>query len=171
MIRKISQNTKATNAFNVLDDILKNHSKKDFFQKFLVENKKEIFDIFKKIHSPREFEDIVLDDDAINLKRKGEQTPIPLTQISSGQRSALALSLFLSLNNKAENGPKVILFDDPITNIDDLNILSFIDYIRFLVIEKRRQIFFATANTKLKNLLQKKFEFLQEDMYSIEFNR
>ncbi len=166
-----SPKNNATKAFAALDDILTNHSKEEFFQKFLEENKKEIVDIFKKIHSPKEFNDIILDDDAIKLKREGEQNLIPLTQISTGQRTALALSLFLSLNNKVENGPKVILFDDPIVSIDDLNMLSFLDYLRFLATERDRQIFFATANTKLKNLLQKKFEFLEEEMKSIEFNR
>ncbi|MDQ7096554.1 hypothetical protein REC12_23445 [Desulfosporosinus sp. PR] len=167
----ISKIINANAAFKVLDDIIKNFSKEDFFKKFIDNNRREIVDIFKKIHSPREFEDIIFEVGEIKLKREGEETPIPLTKISSGQRSALALSLFLSLNNKINNGPKILLFDDPIANVDDLNMLSFIDYLRFLAIEKKRQIFFATANTKLRNLLLKKFQFLNEEMNNVELSR
>lgn len=167
----ITKRINATKGFDILNDILENHSKEEYFKNFFEINRNNIVDIFKKIHSPREFEDIIFEDDGIKLKREGEEIPIPLTKISSGQRSALALSLFLSLNNKIDNGPKVLLFDDPIANVDDLNMLSFIDYLRFLATEKKRQIFFATANTKLSNLLLKKFQFLHEEMNNIEFSR
>ena len=72
----------------------------------------------------------------------------------------MALSIFLTLNKQLDNGPDVILFDDPITTIDDLNVLSFLDYLREIVISTDKQVFFATANNDLANLFSKKFEFL-----------
>lgn len=54
----------------------------------------------------------------------------------------------------------MILMDDPIAHIDDLNSLSFLDYLREIVLTGRRQIYFATANDKLATLFERKFDFL-----------
>ena len=96
---------------------------------------------------------------------------IPLVKISTGQRSALALSIFLALNKKLKRGPNVLLFDDPVTYIDDLNILSFLDYLRELVIQENRQLYFVTANQKLGGLFQKKFAFLGDQFDNVVFER
>ena len=56
--------------------------------------------------------------------------------------------------------PPVVLIDDPIAHVDDLNSLSFLDYLREVAITGRRQIFFATANDKLATLFERKFDFL-----------
>jgi energy-coupling factor transporter ATP-binding protein EcfA2 len=93
--------------------------------------------------------------DFIGLNKK-------LTEISAGQRTALALSVFLTMNFKLKNGPDIILFDEPMTNIDDLNALSFIDYLRDLVTRSDKQVFFATANEDLSYLFKKKFGFLKD---------
>ncbi len=67
-----------------------------------------------------------------------------LLQISAGQRSALALSVFLGMHLSCANAPKIILFDDPIALIDDLNVCAFLDFLRQLMLTTNRQIFFAT---------------------------
>ena len=74
----------------------------------------------------------------------------------------MALSIFLALNKKLKHGPNQILFDDPVTYTDDLNILSFLDYLREMIIHENRQVVFATANQKLAGLFEKKFSFLGE---------
>jgi hypothetical protein len=38
--------------------------------------------------------------------------------------------------------------------------LSFLDYLREIILTGKRQIFFATANDKLATLFQRKFDFL-----------
>jgi chromosome segregation protein len=53
-----------------------------------------------------------------------------------------------------------MLIDDPIAHVDDLNALSFLDYLRDVVLQSRRQIFFATASDKLATLFERKFDFL-----------
>ena len=101
------------------------------------------------------------------LKRRLDDTEVPMNKISTGQRSALALSIFIALNKKLKHGPYVMIFDDPVTYTDDLNILSFLDYLRELVINENRQLFFATANQKLAGLFEKKFAFLGESEFKV----
>lgn len=138
----------------------------DFFSK----NIREIVDIFKSLHAPQEFIDIKFEKkgllliDLDNNYRK-------ITEISTGQRSALAIAIFLSLNRKLKEGPQIIMFDDPVAFIDDLNAISFLDFLRNFVLKENKQIFFASANTKLSSLFRKKFEFLDEDFKFWEFDR
>ena len=83
-----------------------------------------------------------------------------LSEISTGQRAAFALSIFLAQNAQLTVAPPVVLIDDPIAHVDDMNSLSFLDYLRDVVLTGRRQIFFATANGKLATLFERKFDFL-----------
>ena len=48
-----------------------------------------------------------------------------------------------------------MLIDDPIAHVDDLNALSFLDYLREIAIDGKRQIFFTTANEKIASLFEK----------------
>lgn len=131
---------------------------------FFTENLAEIIDIFMTIHVPKEFKNIIFDRELILIDDKNKYRKV--TEISSGQRSALALTIFITLNRKLINGPYIILFDDPITYVDDFNVLSFIDFLRLFIL-KERQIFFATANKKLSNIFKRKFEFLGSEFFKI----
>ncbi len=126
---------------------------------FFEKNLAQIMDIFESIHSPREFVNISLRHDTLFLETEdGNEREI--TAISTGQRSALALSIFITLNRKLQNGPDIIMFDDPVSFIDDLNAVSFLDFLRYFILKENKQIFFATANKRLANLFEKKFAFL-----------
>ena len=153
----------AKKACDAINDILENHSKSEFLKDFIEGNKDDIVDIFKAIHAPKEFGNVLLDRGKISLKRVNSNDSVELTEISSGQRSALALSIFLALNQKLKYGPNILLFDEPVPTIDDLNILLFLDYLRELVTGSNRQVFFATANENLAYLFKKKFGFLEDD--------
>ena len=158
----------------VIFDILSNHNESTILGDFIKDNEIEIQEIFQNIHSPNEFSKIIFSDseNSIYLKRRIEDVEVPINKISTGQRSALALSIFLALNKKLKNGPNLILFDDPVTYTDDLNILSFLDYLREIVINENRQVVFATASQKLAGLFEKKFAFLGETEYkTFEFER
>lgn len=159
-------------ALETIDMIGKKHSENDFLVEFLNTNKQEIKNTFLAIHSPREFVDIDISVGKIRLF-KMDQTPTDLYHISTGQRSAMALSLFLTLNNKLQNGPPMIIFDDPVAFTDDLNILSFLDYLREIVLSQvhEKQLFFATANENLSFLFQKKFEVFADDFNHITLKR
>lgn len=124
------------------------------------QNLAEIKDIFRTIHSPKEFTDIKYQDKTLVLFK--EEKEYQISEISTGQRAALVLSIFISLNRKLKNGPNILIFDDPVTFIDDLNALSFLDFLRYFIVREKKQIFFATANKKFSALFKKKFDFLGE---------
>lgn len=146
-------------AYIVLQNLQNEHSLETAMKSALQENRDSIEDIFSRIHSPAEFRGI--GSDWTSLIRK-DGKGYSLSQISTGQRSAFALAIFLSQNAQLKKAPPVILIDDPIAHIDDLNSLSFIDYLRELVLTSKRQIYFATASDKLATLFERKFDFLGE---------
>lgn len=153
-----------------LERILNEMTSNTYLQEFFDGNIAEIYDIFKTIHVPKEFVEMSFSEGKLALldvegrKRK-------ITEISTGQRSALALSIFLCLNRKLKNGPNILMFDDPVSFIDDFNALSFLDFLRYFVLKENKQLFFATANIKLANLFKKKFNFLDHDFQNWELTR
>ncbi|MCG2418262.1 AAA family ATPase [Aequorivita sp. F47161] len=162
---------RAKSALKILNEILVEDSEEKVLGSFFKKNENEISEIFTSIHSPKEFSRLSFGSNKIVLYKKGTDTEVPISQISTGQRSALALSIFLALNKKLAKGPNVIIFDDPVTYTDDLNILSFLDYLRSIVINESRQIIFATASNKIANLFEKKFDFLNSDFKRFELTR
>jgi DNA repair protein SbcC/Rad50 len=155
-------------ARNTLKDIRENDSLTDAMASALQDNRAAIEAIFSRIHAPPEFEGLGGSFDS--LRRKNGQEA-PLVQISTGQRAAFALSIFLARNNQANAAPPVMLIDDPIAHIDDFNALSFLDYLRTLAIDRNRQIFFATANDKIAALFERKFDFLGGDFQRFNLTR
>ena len=153
----------------VINDILVNYNETTVLGNFLESNENEIQEIFENIHTPREFTKILFNStsNTVLLKRRADNIEVPIFKISTGQRSALALSIFIALNKKLKYGPNLMLFDDPVTYTDDLNVLSFLDYLREIVIHEDRQLFFATANQKLAGLFEKKFAFLGETDFKV----
>ena len=145
-------------AQTVLNKIRKDHSLSAAMEETLRLNRAAIESVFSSIHSPAEFSG--LGSSLASLIRKSDGSEAKLTEISTGQRAAFALSLFLAQNSQLTVAPPVILIDDPIAHVDDLNSLSFLDYLRETVIAGRRQIFFATADDKLATLFERKFDFM-----------
>jgi DNA repair exonuclease SbcCD ATPase subunit len=134
----------------------------------LQQNRSSIESIFSQIHSPAEFIGFGLS--LKTLVRKGSNQEASLSEISTGQRAAFALSIFLAQNaHVVEAAPPVILIDDPIAHIDDLNSLSFLDYFREIALSGKKQIFFSTASDKLATLFERKFDFLGPDEFK-KFN-
>ncbi len=143
-------------AEEVFRSILEKHSLASAMEEALQQNKAVIEEIFRRIHSPAEFSGLL---DMTTLRRKDGQEA-KLHQISTGQRAAYALSLFLAQNAQLRSAPQLMLIDDPIAHVDDLNSLSFLDYLREVALTGERQIVFATANEKLASLFERKFDFL-----------
>ena len=147
-----------TVAHDDLETLRRQHSLSTAMKDALTQNKTNIELIFSRIHSPAEFRG--LGQKWTSLIRKASGKEAQLSEISTGQRAAFALSIFLAQNAQLNTAPPVILIDDPIAHIDDLNSLSFLDYLREIVLTGKRQIFFATANDKLATLFERKFDFL-----------
>lgn len=148
-------------AEEVFRTILEEHSLEGAMEEALQLNKAAIEEIFRRIHSPAEFSG--LRDMTTLIRKDGQEAK--LHQISTGQRAAYALSLFLAQNAQLRSAPQLILIDDPIAHVDDLNCLSFLDYLREVSLTGDRQIVFATANDKLASLFQRKFDFLGEEHF------
>src|SRR5690606_7848403 len=117
-----------TRAQRVLDNIIENHSLDAASAAVVAATHKVADSIFGRIHAPAEY--MVTADTETPLRRRDDKLPVQLNQVSTGQRSAYALSMFLAMNAQVKVGPKIILLDDPISHIDDLNALSFLDYLR-----------------------------------------
>jgi len=156
-------------ATNVLQRLQREHSIDDAMKDALQQNRGAIESIFGQIHTPHEFSGL---GEKITQLCRHNGTISDLAQISTGQRAALGLSIFLAQNMKLVDAPPVILIDDPIAHVDDLNCLAFLDYLREIALSRRRQIFFATANDKLAAIFERKFDFLgQPEFCKIELHR
>lgn len=156
------KHTRLKKAVEVLQK-LKSNDGESVLAGYFNDNLKEIKDIFKTIHAPQEFTDLKFENKRLALYKN--EVKHSVSQISTGQRAALVISIFISLNRKLKNGPNIIIFDDPVTFIDDFNALSFLDFLRYFIVKENKQIFFATANKKFSTLFKKKFEFLGEAQY------
>lgn len=159
-------------AMDILSDLLSGQNSLMSIKHELLKNNAAIIsEIFSKIHQPNEF-DINFAEEEIKLIHKGTGDSRSLKEVSTGQRAAFALSLFLTMNKLLGNGPRVLLLDDPISHIDDINMLSFLDYLRELAIDGDRQIFFTTPSAKLSSLFRHKFRFMGENEFKeIHLNR
>lgn len=160
----VAKRERLARAEEVLRRIKLNYSLEDATRDALASIREQVSYIFGRIHSPSEYELGDFGGDSVLVTRDGN-LPRGANQVSTGQRAALALSIFLSLNQSAERAPPIMLIDDPVAHVDDLNALSFFDYLRDLAVSERKQIFFATADTRVAALFQKKFEFLGEHRY------
>lgn len=144
-------------AADTLEAIRKNHSLTGAMEAALKRNRARIEAIFGRIHAPAEFSG--LGNALSTLVRKDGAAQATLSQISTGQRAAYALSIFLAQNSQLRAAPPVLLIDDPIAHVDDLNALSFLDFLREVALAGNRQILFATASEKLAALFERKFDF------------
>ena len=156
------------NADSVLKDLLSQQSKRILAETVLRENAAKIASTFARIHAPNEF-DLVVDGGLTIVRRGGGN--VDLDEMSSGQRAAYALSVFLAMNERLGSGPRVLLLDDPVAHVDDINMLSLLDHLRDIALSGERQIFFATADSKIGALVGRKFRFLGDRFVQIELAR
>lgn len=155
-------------AIAALEDLKSEHSAENYLESFFSENLRQISDLFCAMHAPHDFCDIVWQPDnpmAIRAVRKFTNAACSVAELSSGQRNALALAIFLTMNSKITQAPSLIMLDDPVAHVDDLNIVSFLDCLRELLSGHSRQLFFATASAKTAHLFTRKFDYLGEEAF------
>jgi DNA repair exonuclease SbcCD ATPase subunit len=156
---------RAKKALSKLDELLGESYKQSYLHEMQQKLKVKLVTLFTRIHAPHEFADIQFNGE-VKVKRDSG-TLEGIDRISTGQRAALALSIFLSMNSSVNDRSPWLLFDDPIAHVDDLNILSFLDILRDIVFLGDRQVFFATANPRLADLFTRKFECLGDQFRQI----
>ncbi|MGV3685107.1 MAG: hypothetical protein ACO1NS_05735 [Daejeonella sp.] len=103
--------------------------------------------------------------DVLVTDMENKQTLIPNLYFSSAQINILSLSIFLAaaLNSKKYD---CIFIDDPIQSMDSINVLSMIDLLRSIVINKNKQIILSTHDENFHNLLKKK---IPSNLYDSKF--
>ncbi|MFT7250496.1 MAG: exonuclease SbcC [Flavobacterium sp.] len=103
------------------------------------------------------------------IDREGHKS-IPTLYFSTAQINILSLSIFLARALKAtdkEGNPiKCIFIDDPIQSMDSINILSFIDLFRSIIVNLDRQLIVSTHEENFHLLLQKK---IPKDLFKSKF--
>lgn len=161
--------SRAKKAVDVLGGLLEGESKEAYLKEMVNQQREKLVTIFRRIHAPNEFENVRLNGEIYVKRRTGNEDD--LSKISTGQRSALALSIFLTMNSSVGKNAPWLIFDDPVAQVDDLNTLSFFDTLRELVLEGKRQVFIATANTRVANLFARKFDFLGKSFKEISLGR
>ncbi len=166
------QKSNIDRAAALMNDIVDNHGLLPSVKKALASHFNGIKNLFENIHMPKELNLVSQNAGSFGLRRVLGETmqENPINQISTGQRSALALSVFTIQNLALKTAPPYLIFDDPIAHVDDLNTLSFLDFLAELAMTGKRQIFFATANEKLASIFAKKMEFLGEEFKLINMD-
>lgn len=164
---KKKQKEKCIHAVGILNSL---KLSSQYAEEFIRENISDISALFVSLHSPREF-------DKLSLNEKGEiigyrnGVEVPIYLMSTGQRTAVVISIFFKLHISMRTAPKFILLDEPVSNIDDLNILGLLDFLREMAISNGTQIFFTTANHNVAKLFKRKFSFLRDKFYEFKFVR
>lgn len=143
---------------------------RDYTKGFIESNISQIERFFNLLHTPREFDQLVLDQDGLMLRRKWDEKHVKAYQMSSGQRASLALSVMFAIHLAAPKAPRVLMMDEPVANMDDLHLMNLLDLLRDLSLSGR-QIFFTTANPDVANLFRRKFSFYHERFTHFEFMR
>ena len=137
---------------------------------FIHDNLQQISDIFKKLHLPPEFSEIKSVDGEIVIIRKGSEDYVHMYQMSMGQRISLALAIMFQMHTMGKSAPRILLLDEPISNLDDLHIMNLIEILRELTINGV-QLFITTSNQEVANYLVRKFAFLKDEMAYYILNR
>lgn len=133
--------------------------------------------IFKKLHWPPDFNRVRLNVKANELDLEVESHRIPdnwfpgHNRLSSGQRSALAVSVFWAFNVLPNTLPPFLIMDEPIQNVDELNVLNFLDGLRWLAEGVNKQVFLTTANLRIAGLIRRKFSYLGDGFLELRLKR
>lgn len=144
----------------------------EYGEDFVRANFEAISRLFVALHHPNEFASLELtDDNQIMARRKGQEQGCAVYQMSTGQRTAVILAIFFVMHLVMETAPKFLMLDEPVANMDELNVLGLLDFLRQLAVTRRTQIFFTTANPQVATLFRRKFSFFKEEFRAYHFQR
>ena len=127
-----------------------------FVENSIKNNIDVISQYFKWMHHSGEFVNLNVDQIGLYATRSVNNQTVRPYEMSTGQRSAIALSVMLALYSAAKAAPKFLLLDEPLATMDDIQIMNVLDILKTLA-EQGTQIFFTTANDEMVRLFKEGF--------------
>lgn len=141
-----------------------------YSETFLKFNLKKISALFRKLHLPPEFTKVDIVGKEIVIRRMNSKDYIHINQMSMGQRISLTLAILFQMHIMSENTPRILLLDEPVSNLDDVHIMNMVDILRELLLNGA-QLFITTANNEIANYFKRKFAFLDNDLVCYQLKR
>ncbi len=139
-----------------------------FVEKGISSNIQQISKFFKWMHHSGEFEELGIDSDGIYAIRGLNHQRIRTYEMSTGQRSTIAMAVMFALHMAAPDAPQFLLLDEPLATMDDTQVLNVLDILKSMA-EQKTQIFFTTANGIMINLFKQAFKNTDFDYKEYEF--
>lgn len=120
------------------------------------------------MHHSGEFEKLDIDDKGIYAVRGLNKQEVRTYEMSTGQRSTIAMAVMFALHMAAPNAPQFLLLDEPLATMDDTQVLNVLDILKSMA-EQNTQIFFTTANGIMINLFKECFKNTTFDYKEYQF--
>ena len=120
------------------------------------------------MHHSGEFEKLDIDDRGIYAVRGLNKQEVRTYEMSTGQRSTIAMAVMFALHMAAPNAPQFLLLDEPLATMDDTQVLNVLDILKSMA-EQNTQIFFTTANGIMINLFKECFKNTTFDYKEYQF--
>ena len=139
-----------------------------FVEKGIKNNIQQISKFFKWMHHSGEFEELGIDAIGIYAIRGLNHKKIRTYEMSTGQRSTIAMAVMFALHMAAPDAPQFLLLDEPLATMDDTQVLNVLDILKSMA-EQKTQIFFTTANGIMINLFKQAFKNTDFDYKEYEF--
>lgn len=146
-------------------------------QKIVDQSEEFINIIFNRIYAHPSFRNLKLcmdfnrrDNNVLYLQCKNKEDKVvnPAFTFSSAQVNVIAISIFLALAleqrcTKLEH----VFLDDPIQDMDDINVLSFVDIIRSIISSDKfnKRFILSTHDEQFYRLMVKKFRFINTRVF------
>jgi len=84
--------------------------------------------------------------------------------LSEAQANVLALAVFLSFAGSQQwSRLETIFLDDPVQHLDDLDAVAFLDNLRAVALERRKQVIVSTCDQNLYLLMIRKFRVIGKE--------
>lgn len=139
-----------------------------FVERGIRNNIQQISKYFKWMHHSGEFERLDIDENGIFAVRGVNSQEVRTYEMSTGQRSTIAMAVMFALHMAAPDAPQFLLLDEPLATMDDTQVLNVLDILKSMAYQNT-QIFFTTANGIMIDLFKKCFKDTPFDYKEYEF--
>lgn len=139
-----------------------------FVERSIRNNIQQISKLFKWMHHSGEFIGLDIDQNGIYAVRGFNNQEVRTYEMSTGQRSTIAMAVMFALHMAAPDAPQFLLLDEPLATMDDTQVLNVLDILKSMAYQNT-QIFFTTANGIMIDLFKKCFKGTPFDYKEYEF--